>query len=754
MKKSTTYKIKMLLCLLMLFPSISFSQQSGKQAKQKFERDFFPPSNPEWLTARQESAINPSVFFSEYGEAIGLTVNDEMKFLREHTDDLGKIHQRYQQYHAGYKVEGGEFILHSRAGKLETANGKWLRNFTGKIQINVSEEAALETAKQLWSEGDFMWLNPKMEAMVKEHRRDPAATYFPKGEWVWMHKEYNTGFNKQQFVLCMRFEIFVESGNPKVVFIEASSGKILHSFPLAASCNAGTGLTTWNGTINLNSHLYPPSDYVMWDDCAAPELVVRNGNGANGIGSWTDYHDFNNNWNAGVDQPVVQTYFGELMVYSFFYSQYGRWSYDNNGTWIVAYNNIMPFGTNDNACQHCYGTNEISFGNGSTASNTDNWNTLDIVGHEFTHGVYRSALGWNYQNEPGALNESFSDIFGEMTELWGQGSIDWLVGNQRTGGAIRSMSNPNALPVSDPDPDTYNGTNWATGTADNGGVHSNSGVQNYWFYLLTNGGSGTNDNNDDFSVDGIGWAAAAWITYWGYINYMTTAGNYVDAREATIFQANDSYGSCSYAAIQTGNAWYAAGVGTALATYNFSLCGNYPQGFNFNMIAINQLNVSISGCATNINPDPSTVNFTSAHEVNYYPGFTAFSGSNFNTYIDPCNVNSVLRTAPDIIPGSRPPVNIDAVRTVITSSGQPLLAVYPNPAINTARVDFGSTLKGEIVITLYSSLMNEIWNKKITIDIEGGHNSTAVDVTHLPAGMYFLKLDDGANTETVKLLKQ
>ena len=108
------------------------------------------------------------------------------------------------------------------------------------------------------------------------------------------------------------------------------------------------------------------------------------------------------------------------------------------------------------------------------------WVSLDIVGHEVSHGVTQSSAGLIYQNESGALNESFSDIFGEMIENYTDDPNDWLMGDDRTDGFIRSMSNPKDKS----DPDTYKGTNWKTTSGDNWGVHTNSGVQNYWFFLL------------------------------------------------------------------------------------------------------------------------------------------------------------------------------------------------------------------------------------------------------------------------------
>ena len=113
--------------------------------------------------------------------------------------------------------------------------------------------------------------------------------------------------------------------------------------------------------------------------------------------------------------------------------------------------------------------------------------SLDIVGHEITHGVVQSTAGLIYRNQSGALNESFADIFGEAIEHHARNNNDWLMGGDiglnGNSGQFRSMQNPNQFA----DPDTYLGDYWYVGNGDAGGVHINSGVMNKWFYIMTVG---------------------------------------------------------------------------------------------------------------------------------------------------------------------------------------------------------------------------------------------------------------------------
>jgi Zn-dependent metalloprotease len=149
----------------------------------------------------------------------------------------------------------------------------------------------------------------------------------------------------------------------------------------------------------------------------------------------------------------------------------------------------------------------------------------DVVGHELTHGVtqYESNLFYHYQS--GAINESFSDLWGEFIDLTnGTGSdgsgVRWLMGEDISGwGAIRDMENPPAFG----DPDRMLSSLYYEGAADNGGVHTNSGVNNKAAFLLTDGGT-----FNGYTVRGLGIDKTAAIYYEAQTNLLTSGADYYD----------------------------------------------------------------------------------------------------------------------------------------------------------------------------------------------------------------------------------
>ncbi len=146
----------------------------------------------------------------------------------------------------------------------------------------------------------------------------------------------------------------------------------------------------------------------------------------------------------------------------------------------------------------------------------------DVMAHEVTHGVTNIESGLFYQDESGAINESFSDVWGEFVDQTnGAGNdgtgMDWLIGEDTPVGARRDMADPIAFG----DPDRMSSPNWYTGTADHGGVHTNSGVNNKLCYLLTDGGT-----FNGYTISGLGIGTIADLYYKCQVDLLSSMSDY------------------------------------------------------------------------------------------------------------------------------------------------------------------------------------------------------------------------------------
>jgi MYXO-CTERM domain-containing protein len=163
-----------------------------------------------------------------------------------------------------------------------------------------------------------------------------------------------------------------------------------------------------------------------------------------------------------------------------------------------------------------------------------------------------------YQNEPGALNEAWSDIMAAVCSYHSTGTLNqnvWTMGEDLPINAIRYLNNPTQDGISrDLYADRY------LGDQDEGGVHINSGIGNLSFYLLTNGGSHPRQVSLA-TVEGIGIENAAQIYYRALTTYMNQTTDFAGARVATERAAADLFGEGSSEAVSVSEAWYAVGVG-------------------------------------------------------------------------------------------------------------------------------------------------------------------------------------------------
>ena len=483
---------------------------------------------------------------------------------KEILDESGSIHKYFQQYYKNVKVEHGTVSVHSdNQGNIERIFGYFKQ--VGEVEINpkFSQDEALKYAMKHIGAEVYKWQIPEEEKWIKEFFND---TYHPVGELVIVKDRLKTD---EIYRLAYRFDIYAHKPMSRdYVWVDAITGDIIDTITRIMFANAiGTAQTRYSGQRTITTDSFNGS-FRLRETRNNVNISTFNMNHT-GNYTTTDFTDNDNNWttiehqtnnnNAGLD-----AHWGAEMVYEYFRQLHLRNSWDNNNGALISYVNgnliVLGFNNSDNAF---WNGNFMTYGQGTS------WPpvvTLDICAHEIAHGICQSTANLVYQGESGAINESLSDIWGACVENWATTNKQtWLIGED-LGTAIRSMSNPGLFNQ----PNTYGaGPNWWNPNNlswDNGGVHRNSGVMNYWFYLLSVGGNGTNDNGNAYNVTGIGINKAAKIVYRAETVNMLNLPNltFANARNVMIAAAEYLYQSISPEVVAVHNAWHAVGIGNRL----------------------------------------------------------------------------------------------------------------------------------------------------------------------------------------------
>jgi Zn-dependent metalloprotease len=236
------------------------------------------------------------------------------------------------------------------------------------------------------------------------------------------------------------------------------------------------------------------------------------------------------------DPAVNEAYDGFGATYKFFWEVFGRNSIDNAGMQLLG---LVHYSTNY-ANAFWDGQGHMFFGDGDGNLFVRLTKSLDVIGHELTHGVTQYESNFVYQGQSGALNESMSDVFGSLTKQYKKKqtaeTADWLIGNDVVGPALkpalRSMKAPGTANQYDKQPATMD--DFVVTAADNGGVHINSGIPNYAFYVTAT------------TLGGKAWEAPGRIWYDALRDekIKPTSGFKAFAR-ATVRQAQMRYGDVS-----------------------------------------------------------------------------------------------------------------------------------------------------------------------------------------------------------------
>ncbi len=510
-------------------------------------------------TGGTAAAANPQQVLRQQ---LALGPNDQMRPLRTEADALGMVHERFQQYYKGVKVEHGQYSAHLRNGVVESLSGELKRPAAGLVvRPALTEAAALTRALAAVGATRYKWQEPIEEADLRQRTGDARATYRPKGELV-LVGDFRLPAATRPLVLAWKFNIYAQQPISRdLLYVDARTGEVVLRDAVIKHLTAPGTLTTRYVGVRTSTTDAFAGGFRLRETTRSKGITTLNCAQGTLFGTATDFVDNDNNWtaaeynNAAQDNAALDAHIGAQTTQDYWVTQHGRDSYDNRGTVLLSYVHY------DNGFENAFWDgNEMVYGDGNVRFSP--LTAVDVCGHEIGHAVCQTTAGLVYQDESGALNEGFSDIWGACVE----NHLDptkqiWLLGEDISllSPSLRSMSDPNA----EGQPDTYLGTNWYTGSFDHGGVHKNSGVFNFWFYLTSVGGTGSNDFGTSYSVAGITIQQAARIAYRAEQFYMPPSATYPVARTATMQAAADLYGFGSAQLRAVAQAWRAVGLGQA-----------------------------------------------------------------------------------------------------------------------------------------------------------------------------------------------
>jgi bacillolysin len=486
----------------------------------------------------------------------------ELQLRRMDVDRLGMKHVRIDQYHNGVRVIGGEYIAHYTAdGRLQAVNG----NYEPYIELETNPLYTAENAQEI-AYNDLATFFGVAQPQAAE------LVIFP-----WQGEHY------------LAWRLFLLSDSPPgrwEYLVDARTGDIIfNANRIMEENDIGTGTnvmgqarnhidTDWTGTTyQMKDYTRQLNNNPHGHDGEMPDGNYIQTNIALSTLPGTIATDADNIWGTTSTQaPAVDGHVYTAAVYDWLLHTIGRNGYNDNGASMLTIVNYSGDGDNN------------AYWDGSRIvvwSWSSGWRSLaacpDVIAHEWGHAVTEYTSNLVYQLEPGALNEAYSDIQGAAFE-WAHDTLDvpdWDMGEngRESGVPFRSMEDPHLY--SDPD---YYGTSdpyWVDVVGctpswlnDYCGVHTNSGVGNKWFYLLSDGGT-----HHEVTVTGISVEHAMEIAYRANAFYWTSTTDYHNGALGTIWAAMDLDPTGAWAN-QVSKAWNAVGVSTPGPSLIFS----YPNG--------------------------------------------------------------------------------------------------------------------------------------------------------------------------------
>ncbi|MDP4116881.1 MAG: M4 family metallopeptidase, partial [Bacteroidota bacterium] len=466
----------------------------------------------------KEDAIQ---FLAQNKELFGINnPASELKLISSFTDDLNQTHLKFQQMYEDVIIYKGQIIVHiSSDGRIIGVNGKYYPTPEFNTKPDITSLQAISAASGYM--GAYKYNTPGTELFLLER-----------------------GIN---FYLAYAVKLPSKDTPNMVIYIDASSGKIIYKDDGIRydGPQVGTGIDLKNQTRQINTYLLSGKYYLV--NAALPMYVppfdslkgvidvydAMNDTSGGGYNSAVLITDPNNDNNFNDNTRLKAAVSAHLYVrdaYLFYKSHFNRTSFDNAGHSMInvvhymqSYNNAFWNGV-------C-----MSYGDGDNVKFSNLAGAFDVIVHELTHAVTERTANLVYENQPGALNESMSDVFASCAD-----STNWLIGEDVytpgiSGDALRNMLFPH-------NNSTQGSNSWQpesmdefvtlpnTQEGDYGGVHVNSGITNRAFAL---------------TAESITRWKAGQIWYRALLVYLTNNSGFYDARVACQNAAKDLYGDNS-----------------------------------------------------------------------------------------------------------------------------------------------------------------------------------------------------------------
>jgi Zn-dependent metalloprotease len=691
---------------------------------------------------------------------------------KEDTDDLGMSHYLLKLEMHGIPIEDGVYTAHySKNGDLMHVVGKYDKNEIPKEKTfpRISRSEAFQTAKDAFISSEKITIQDQVKLV-----NDELSNFFNDGkidpQLVYYRTDKNTSLK-----LCYKIDILSEELSRFLTFyIDAETGELLRITDHRTRAVA-TVETVYNGsqTVGVKWRGWPYSYYYLRMEAFSTPIETRNSSFSNGypycipwgFGNLDRVYKGNLNWPVDFKYNAASSHWAVKEAYNVFYNTFGRTygTFSSSGGEIRMENYYTRSDLNGFGPFYEPGGSYDYIHVGNTIGTSGFEGSLDVIAHEFTHGVMYRARGisgdvYRYPSneEAGALCESFADIFGIIVERHTTGTTDYVVGSDLLSNFRRSIQNPRSYPIytcnwyndfncvyqiSDLIPDTYAPLYWHESpywVSGYDGSYNNNSVQNFWFYLLWNGGYERGVN-----VTGIGLDNASQIVYRNMVYYFSMASDFDDMRQASIVNAIVLFGECSDQYKQVMNAWAAVNVGTpapdpCIVPLTVDISGPYDSNCGNNEY--------YSSYVTGGNG-----NYTYQWSVNSYP----VSSSSTLYYYFPEEIEDTYYISLWVTDGEQ---NAYAnMETYVycgymkSSVDDALLLAYPNPVSNILNLKINKDTRSfdkEYVVNIYDKYGKTMYTTN-TKDVE-----IQINVSSYISGNYFVTVsNDGKKASTVFVKK-